>query len=66
MPPNAEQKRTVLRERGWTRISGHGAETWTHPSRGGDHFYTLAAAYAETTRTASGQHALFADHGERG
>lgn len=46
------EKRQLLRQRGWNRISAHGAESWRHPRYGSSHFYSLAAAYL-TEREAS-------------
>lgn len=43
LPPKAE-RRVLLRERGWERLSGYGSESWRHQHYPHSHF-TLAAAY---------------------
>jgi hypothetical protein len=44
LPPKAE-RRQLLRDRGWTRLSGHNAEDWIHPRYGSSRWFTLSAAY---------------------
>lgn len=46
------EKRAFLQDRGWTRISDRGAETWTHPDYPGG-FFSLAIAYAVAKGQAS-------------
>jgi hypothetical protein len=42
--PSKAERRTLLRERGWTRLGSRGSESWRHP-RYPRTIFTLAAAY---------------------
>ena len=39
----------LLSQRGWTRVSAHGSQTWQHPRYGGDCFTLAAAVLRENT-----------------